>query len=67
VYCTECNVRIKYDSSKNSHCVRRHMDRFHFDLVKKYNEKFFKAKRRSEERNSNEKIASFLPKKSEDG
>ena len=63
VYCTECKERIKYDSTKNSHGVKRHMDRFHSDLLEKYNEKVSKTKRRSEEKKSNEKIASFFPKK----
>ena len=39
------------------------MDRFHSDLLEKYNEKVSKTKRRSEEKKSNEKIASFFPKK----
>jgi len=63
VYCTECKERIKYDSSKHSHSVRRHMDRFYSDLVEKYNEKFSKTKRRNEDRKSNVKIASIFPKK----
>jgi len=58
VYCTECKERIKYDSSKNTHGVKRHMDRFHSDLLAEYREKFPNNKRRSDGRN-----ASCSPKK----
>ena len=62
VYCTVCKERIKYDSSKNSHGVKRHMDRFHSDLVAKYREMF--PNKKDKKRRSDGRNASCSSKKS---
>ena len=48
----QCYKCVLYGMFKNSHGVRRHMDRFHSDLIEKYNEKFSKTQK--EERREKE-------------
>ena len=59
VYCLECKAKVKYDSTKNTKGVQRHMEKCHPKMLEAYREKESSTNKRK----SSAGIGAFFAKK----